>query len=87
MISLTTYRKRHRQTKGKQMTDARAKMVAKIESQSTEQLLTIARMLNVSTDRAEMLVSIEIERVLEQRLPESEFIALMNEFEAELCAV
>ena len=68
------------------MTDARAKMVAKIESQSTEQLLTMARMLNLSSDRAEMLVSIEIERVLEQRLPEAEFIALMNEFEAELCA-
>lgn len=61
-------------------------MIKKIDSLSTAQLLEMARALNLKTDSAEMMVSTLVERELEKRLSETDFLALMAEFEAELMA-
>mgnify|MGYP000932948350 CR=1 FL=1 len=65
---------------------AKANLEAKIASQSTEMLLTIARAMNLKTEAEEILVSLAVERELEKRLSEEDFISLMNEFEAQLDA-
>lgn len=65
---------------------ARAKLESAISAKSTEMLLDIARNLNLKTSTEEVLVSCAVERELEKRLSEEDFLNLMEEFEIELDA-
>jgi hypothetical protein len=65
---------------------AREKLETAISEKSTEMLLDIARKMNLKTSTEEMLVSCSVERELEKRLSEEDFLNLMEELEAELDA-
>lgn len=65
---------------------ATQKMEETIAKHSTETLLDIARKLNLKTSAEEICVVTYVERELEKSLPEAEFLALMEELEAELDA-
>lgn len=58
----------------------------KCDELTTEQLLEIVRKLNLSFDEAEENVCHAATNVLRTRLSEADFIALMNELEAEIIA-
>jgi hypothetical protein len=64
----------------------RQRLQATIANQTTEMLLTIARTLNTQTTSEAILTSSMIANELEQRMPEADFLALMNELDAELSA-
>ena len=68
-------------------TAARRRLQATIEKRTTEQLLTVARALNTQTSREAILAASFVDNELERRLPEAEFLALMDELEAELMSV
>jgi hypothetical protein len=63
---------------------ARQKFDALIASQSTEYLIEMLRALNLNTTSEGIFVTSEISCELEQRLPEPEFLELMNELDMEL---
>lgn len=58
----------------------------KCDELTTEQLLEIVRKLNLSFDEAEENVGHAATNVLRTRLSETDFIALMDELEAEIIA-
>jgi len=70
----------------KAATETRNRLQAAVASKSTEMLLTVARLMNLQTEAESILVSEFVANELERRLPESEFLALMAELEAELSA-
>ena len=57
---------------------------AKIAEQTTEMLLTAVRALNLGTSLEEITAAGAVTNELEKRMSESDFIALMNELEAEI---
>ena len=57
---------------------------AKIAEQTTEMLLTAVRALNLGTSLEEITAAGAVTYELEKRMSESDFIALMNELEAEI---
>ena len=57
-----------------------------IESQTTEMLIEISRKTNLRTDTEGVLVANMVADVLEKRMSEADFVALMNEHDAELNA-
>ena len=60
---------------------------AKIAEQTTEMLLTAVRALNLGASLEEITAAGAVTNELEKRMSESDFIALMNELEAEIMAV
>ena len=55
-----------------------------VTAMPTARLIQMATMLNTKTDDYSMIVQNAIERQLEGRMSESDFVALMGKFEAEL---
>jgi hypothetical protein len=70
----------------KTATETRQRLQATIAKQTTEMLVTIARTLNCQLSSEAILTSSMVANELETRLPEADFLALMNELEAELSA-
>jgi hypothetical protein len=68
------------------MTNARQLLEAKIAEQTTEMLLTAVRTLNTDTSIEAITAAAAIEHELSKRMTEAEFIALMDELEAEIMA-
>lgn len=61
---------------------AKAKLAAHVAAQSTEMLIAAARANNSNTTKEGILASIAIDAELEKRLPEAQFVALMDELYA-----
>ena len=68
------------------MSAARNKLIAKLQATSTEMLIDVVRKLNRDTTAEGILVASEAANVLEARMPDAEFLQLMNELEADLVA-
>ena len=68
------------------MSAARNKLIAKLQATSTEMLVDIVRKLNRDTTAEGILVASEAANVLEARMPDADFLQLMNELEADLVA-
>ncbi|MFA5135678.1 MAG: hypothetical protein WC505_07900 [Patescibacteria group bacterium] len=68
----------------KKMETSKQKLIATIEKQSTEILLSVLRSLNLQTASEAILTCEFVTNELEKRLSESDFIALMNELDEEL---
>lgn len=68
------------------MSPAIATLMTKCDTLTTEQLIEIARELNLKTSTEEIMVSAAVANVLESRMPTDGFVALMGELEAELMA-
>ena len=68
------------------MTTARNKLTAKLQATSTDMLVDIVRKLNRDTTAEGILVASEAANVLEARMPDADFLQLMNELEADLVA-
>ena len=68
------------------MSAARNKLIAKLQAASTEMLIDVVRKLNRDTTAEGILVASEAANVLEARMPDADFLQLMNELEADLVA-
>ena len=68
------------------MSAARNKLIAKLQATSTEMLIDVVRKLNRDTTAEGILVASEAANVLEARMPDADFLQLMNELEADLVA-
>ena len=68
------------------MSAARNKLIAKLQATSTDMLVDIVRKLNRDTTAEGILVASEAANVLEARMPDADFLQLMNELEADLMA-
>lgn len=64
----------------------REELEAKMTALSTEQLIEITRTLNLDTRPESVIVALIADNILESRLSEEEFLALMEQLEAELLA-
>jgi len=64
----------------------KSKLENKIAFLDTSMLLTICKEMNLKTEPEEIIISTMVERELEKRLSTRDFLALMNELEAELDA-
>jgi hypothetical protein len=67
-------------------TEAQAKLTARVQAMTTEQLLEVSIRLTLAYTPEEIIVCAACERELEQRLPEAAFIAHMEACEALLDA-
>ena len=65
---------------------ANEKLVAKLQTQTTTQLASIVKALNMNTTTEAMIVSNRAMRILDERMTEDEIVSLCNELEAELDA-
>ena len=68
------------------MSAARNKLIAKLQATSTEMLIDVVCKLNRDTTAEGILVASEAANVLEARMPDADFLQLMNELEADLVA-
>ena len=68
------------------MSAARNKLIAKLQAASTEMLIDVVRKLNRDTTAEGILVASEAAYVLEARMPDADFLQLINELEADLVA-
>jgi hypothetical protein len=60
---------------------ASEKLNAKIEAMTTEQLIETTTRLNLVCSPESIVVCNRVERELEKRLPEAEFLALLDDLE------